>query len=112
PGRQRSRGPGDPPAPSRPGKTNRTAAVGLASAVPSSPAPDAARLTTTESLFANAGNRLLQQNRHEGEVASITHSWPLLRRKRTRRATGRSSQLDPNRTWCALTRSYHRSSDS
>src|SRR5262245_45004895 len=65
---QRSRAPGDRPAPPHRDEMNRKTAPGRASAAPSSPAPVANRITATESPTKKACNRLLQQNRHEADI--------------------------------------------
>jgi hypothetical protein len=50
------------------GRTNKTAVLGPALTDPSWPVPAADRVNVRESLFAEAFNRLLQQNRHETDM--------------------------------------------
>src|SRR4029077_3133056 len=66
---QRSRGPDDRPAPPHRDEMNRKTAPGRDSAAPSSPAPVANRIAATESPTKKACNGLLQQNRHECDIA-------------------------------------------
>src|SRR5262249_18852560 len=75
---QRSRAPGDRPAPPHRGEMNRKTAPGRASAAPSSPAPVANRITATESPTKKACNRLLQQNRHEAGISRQAFACQLL----------------------------------
>src|SRR5258708_34697748 len=63
-----SHAPGDRPAPPLQGRTNKTAALDPAPTDPSWPVPAADRVNVRESLFAEAFNRLLQQNRHETDL--------------------------------------------
>src|SRR5262249_24219393 len=79
---QRSRAPGDRPAPPHRDEMNRKTAPGRASAAPSSPAPVANRITATESPTKKACNRLLQQNRHEAGISSQAFACQLLGRSR------------------------------
>src|SRR5215831_4765411 len=71
---QRSRAPGDRPAPPHRDEMNRKTAPGRASAAPSSPAPVANRITATESPTKKACNRLLQQNLPIGDICSAAKS--------------------------------------
>src|SRR5512133_406696 len=66
---QRSRGPDDRPTPPPRDEMNRKTAPGRDSVAPSSPAPVANRITATESPTKKACNGLLQQNRHETDLA-------------------------------------------
>jgi hypothetical protein len=59
-----SRAPGDRRAPPLQGRTNKTVALDPAATDPSWPIPAADRVNVRESLFAEAFNGLLQQNRH------------------------------------------------
>src|SRR5260221_2730041 len=63
-----SHAPGDRPAPPLQGRTNKTAALDPAPTDPSWPVPAADRVNVRESLFAEAFNRLLQQNRHKTDM--------------------------------------------
>src|SRR5262245_43440506 len=69
---QRSRAPGDRPAPPHRDEMNRKTAPGRASAAPSSPAPVANRITATESPTKKACNRLLQQNLPQADKAQCS----------------------------------------
>src|ERR1700687_3580016 len=63
-----SRVPGDRPTPPLQGKTIKTAALDPAPTDPSWPIPAVDRVNVRESLFAEAFNRLLQQNRHQPDM--------------------------------------------
>src|SRR5258708_32470795 len=63
-----SRAPGDRRAPPLQGRTNKTAALDPAPTDPSWPIPAADRVNVRESLFAEAFNGLLQQNRHKTDM--------------------------------------------
>src|SRR5258706_5485424 len=66
--------PGDRPAPPLQGRTNKTAVLDPAPTDPSWPVPAADRVNVRESLFAEAFNRLLQQNLPLAEVAVAAYS--------------------------------------
>src|SRR5262245_48898855 len=68
PARPRSRGRGDRPEQLHQGRTSRKVGLGPARDAPSSFAPATNRVTATESLFAHAINRLLQQYRHLSDI--------------------------------------------
>src|SRR5262245_16911919 len=85
---QRSRAPGDRPAPPHRDEMNRKTAPGRASAAPSSSAPVANRITATESPTKKACNRLLQQNRHKADIARCLSACPLSGRSGHSRARG------------------------
>src|SRR5260221_7999872 len=72
-----SHAPGDRPAPPLQGRTNKTAALDPAPTDPSWPVPAADRVNVRESLFAEAFNRLLQQNL---PISDIDHGWRLSQR--------------------------------
>src|SRR5258708_12101638 len=67
-----SRAPGDRPAPPLQGRTNKTAALDPAPTDPSWPIPAADRVNVRESLFAEAFNGLLQQNRPKPDMHQTT----------------------------------------
>jgi hypothetical protein len=67
----KSHAPGDLPAPLLQGRTNKTAALDPAPTDPSWPVPTADRVNVRESLFAQAFNRLLQQNRHIASLSAL-----------------------------------------
>src|SRR6476646_8418322 len=69
-----SHDPGDRPAPPLQGRTNKTAVLGPALTDPSWPVPAADRVNVRESLFAEAFNRLLQQNLPIAEIAHGSRS--------------------------------------
>jgi hypothetical protein len=66
-----SHAPGDRPAPPLQGRTNKTAVLDPAPTDPSWPVPAADRVNVRESLFAEAFNRLLQQNRHRTDTPTL-----------------------------------------
>src|ERR1700730_6807327 len=70
----KSRAPGDRPAPLLQGRTNKTAALDPAPIDPSWPVPAADRVNVRESLFAEAFNRLLQQNRPQAAARRQSES--------------------------------------
>src|SRR5258706_8309860 len=69
-----SHAPGDRPAPPLQGRTNKTAALDPAPTDPSWPVPAADRVNVRESLFAEAFNRLLQQNLQTADSCTAANS--------------------------------------
>src|SRR5262245_60863694 len=92
---QRSRAPGDRPAPPHRDEMNRKTAPGRASAAPSSPAPVANRITATESPTKKACNRLLQQNLPKADIAAICRTGVTGYRRSFRLDVGCADHLAP-----------------
>src|ERR1700730_13056251 len=93
----KSRAPGDRPAPLLQGRTNKTAALDPAPTDPSWPVPAADRVNVRESLFAEAFNRLLQQNRHETDVPNQSSHVRYQGMNRPTLARTLTSEIDPKR---------------
>src|SRR6476620_3070662 len=91
-----SHAPGDRPAPPLQGRTNKTAVLGPALTDPSWPVPAADRVNVRESLFAEAFNRLLQQNPPTTDSCTATNSIVILSPHRRGQATL------TNRDFCAV----------